>query len=166
MSIVVSSPFSASFTKRVRPKINGNFIYIPNYRQQDRHSCAFLAVLSVVQYFNGKIKPCEVLEAVQPTVENGSDRKKVEKALRHFGTNPEFKNNLTINNLITLLGYEVPVIITIWPKSWSYDHWTVIQGIDEEQQRIYLTNYGSVSLDTFDKEWFEYGEGLICRPSA
>jgi ADP-ribose pyrophosphatase YjhB (NUDIX family) len=152
---------SARYAIYTNKKINGPSIPLPNYKQKDDHSCGFVAALTVGRFFNTGLTAVEVLKAVRPTKSGGIDGGSLAEALKKIGVEAEFRSDLTIKRLRAKVEEGTPVLLTVYPEGWSSDHWVAVQGFDDE--RIYLTNYKSLPLPQFKKEWFEVGDGLVCK---
>jgi hypothetical protein len=120
---------------------------IPLYRQDDGHSCGFLATLAVVRYFAPQTPILEVLRAVAPSSVCECGRRHVVRCLKRFGIVPEYRERLGLRTLRRLIAHETPVIVTLWPEGYFCDHWTVVRGIDLRRRRVFLTNYGEVVAD-------------------
>lgn len=145
-------------------KINGPSIPLKNYQQQDDHSCGFVAALTLSRYFNPAITAPEVLRAVRPTKSAGVDEVQLKKALATVGVATQYKKDLTIAKLRKCVADGVPVLISVYPEEWSSDHWTIVQGFDND--RVYLTNHKSMSIAEFKKQWYVPGEGYLCHPKG
>jgi hypothetical protein len=135
---------------------------LKNYRQQDAYSCGLVAALSVVHYFDSVRSKKEVLSAVRPTKSSGVGSKELRRGLRKLSVDAVLHKDLTLRRLREYVACGVPVIVTVWPEEYETDHWTVVQGFVGD--RIHLTNYKSMPVRGFKEEWFEVGEGLVCKP--
>ena len=144
-------------------KIDGEHIKLPNYRQRDEHSCSFVAALSVVHYFSPGVSPKKVMAAVRPTKSGGANRRRLVRALDKFNITATYRKDLTLKRLYGYVKRGIPVIITVWPEDWSSDHWTTVQGFSADKKRIFLSNHKSLSRAQFRKDWYDQGEGLVCR---
>jgi ABC-type bacteriocin/lantibiotic exporter with double-glycine peptidase domain len=141
-------------------RIMGSRIPLKNYKQQDTHSCGFVAALTVSHYFNPDTSAKDVMSAVRPTKSRGIDGKGMKRAVKQLGVKATYRSDLTIGKLRKYVERRVPVLVTIWPDDWSSDHWTVVQGFDGN--RVYLTNHKSLSVKDFKREWFYPGQGFVC----
>jgi hypothetical protein len=165
------SRVSARYRKLPEPSLpaGASVIALPAYPQRDSHSCGFLAVLTVVQYFRPDVAPGAVLEAVRPSVEAGCDQARVICALWDLGVVAVYRDHLGPRSLARLADQGLPVIVTVWPEDYGCDHWTVVRGVDVALARVYLTNCeytgrdGGLAWDAFAAMWFPHGGGLICR---
>lgn len=142
-------------------RINGPNIPLPNYKQHDDHSCSFVAALTTVHHFDKNVPPVDVLRAVRPTKNSGMDRRGLQDALGTLGVAATYKKDLTIAALRKHVEQGTPVLITVLPPDWSSDHWTVVQGFSGD--RIHLSNHKSMPIRDFVKEWYDKGEGLVCK---
>lgn len=152
------------YTVHRSKSIAGPKLALKNYRQQDYHSCGFVAAMTVAKYFAPGTRPKDVLKSVKPTKSSGIDADGMVAALRDLGVEATYTGDLTIDKLREHVDQGTPVLVTVLPKDWTSDHWTVVQGFDGD--RIYLTNHRSMSTKKFQHEWFDQGEGLVCRPTT
>jgi hypothetical protein len=143
---------------------------MPAFRQLDDHSCGFVAVLAVVKHFAPRASAKGVLEAVRPSEEFGCGQPRVVEALRAFGVRARYRADLDLARLHGLLGEGTPVVVTVWPKGWVCDHWTVVRGTDLAARRVYLVNHadgttrrGGMSWRAFRSVWSPCGGGLVCE---
>lgn len=155
----LKSKFSVHTDKRI-----SNGIKLKNYRQQDSHSCGFVAALTVARYLKPDTSARDVLSAVRPTKGAGIDRAGLTGALKQIGIAAVYRDDLDAANLRRLVDRGIPVVVTVWPDDYRSDHWVVVQGFDGN--RVYLTNYKSVSVRDFNRIWFDRGEGLVCQPAV
>lgn len=139
-----------------------------HYEQQDHYSCGFIAALTIVSYFKPGVYPKDVLSAVQCVDVEGTSRKKIITALDHFGIWAEYRDDMTISDLLSLIHFGLPVAVTVWPDGWKMDHWTVVEGFDRKHN-VHLINHYKMSPRDFWHEWVEpwgeewkTGAGLIC----
>ncbi len=161
----------ARFSAHRRKRIQGDSLPLANYRQQDAHSCGFLAALTVIQHLLPETVPMsEVLDAVRPDFDRGTSRRQVVRGLAQFGISAPYRDDLTVWHLHSFVQVGVPVIISVFPQGWEGDHWTVVQGFSAK--RVYLTNHYSLSLGLFVEQWIENwgdgsetGAGLVCERS-
>lgn len=153
--------YRVSYSVHNRKKIDGPSLALPNYQQQDEHSCGFVAALTLSRYFDKDIPAEAVLRAVKPTVSGGIDRRSLVKALKELGVDPVYTEDLTVPKLRAYVDRGIPVAVTMWLEDYDTDHWTVVQGFDGD--RIHLTNYGSLTIAQFRQDWYTPGLGLVCR---
>jgi hypothetical protein len=163
INTVKHGSLKVQFTRQTTKRIDGPNIPLPNYKQKDEHSCSFVAALSVVHHFDKDVSAKEVLSVVRPTKSGGMDRKGLQNALKQLDVKSEYKKDLTLAKLKEHVKAGTPVMLTVLPKDWVADHWTVVQGFSGEGKdtRIHLSNYKSMSVEEFKKEWYDKGEGLI-----
>ncbi len=154
----MTSKYSLHSNKR----IDGPSIPLKNYKQQDDHSCGFVAALTVCRLLAPEVSAKDVLRAVRPTKSGGIDGESLIESLGQLGVDAKFRDDLTIGNLRKAVEKGIPVMLTVYPEDWTSDHWTVVQGFDDS--RIYLTNYKSLSIAQFKQEWFDVGDGIVCQP--
>ncbi len=159
---VSAGNFRSKYTLHEDKRIDGPSIPLKNYKQQDDHSCGFVAALTVSRLLNPTLSAKEVLSAIKPTKSAGIDGKSMVGALRNIGIAATYRSNLTLGSLKQLVTRGTPVMLTVYPEDWSSDHWVVVQGFDDK--KIYLTNYKSLPIEQFKHEWFDKGEGLVCQP--
>lgn len=152
----VSSKYSLHTNKR----IDGPSLPLKNYKQQDDHSCGFVAALTLARYLAPDVSAKDVLKAVRPTKSGGIDGESLAGALKEIGVGTKFSKDLTIGKLRKAVEKGIPVLLTVYPEDWTSDHWTTVQGFDDD--RIYLTNYKSLPIAQFKREWFDQGEGMLC----
>lgn len=150
------------FTKLSPKKIDGPHLNLANYKQHDDHSCSFVAAMAVAHHFDKSVSPKEVLKAVRPSKSGGMDRKGVQRGMRELGIEAKYVKDLTVAKLKKHVEAGTPVMLTVYPKDWTSDHYTVVQGFSEGGKRIHLSNYRSMAVKEFEQEWFDKGEGLIC----
>ena len=170
MTTIVHGKSHASYTLSSKGRRVG--LDIKNYQQEDDHSCGFTAALTVARYFKPSVKAHKVLEAVRPSINHGVDRFKLIKGLEALGITVEYRTDLTIVDLHDYSKDETPVILSVWPDKWLSDHWTIFMGM--RQGRVYLTNYHSLTIKQFFKEWSDPDmrskgnsqEGLVCTYGA
>lgn len=160
---VRTGKYTARYSTHTNKRIRGPSLPLKNYRQRDIHSCGFVAALTVARYFEPSKSAHEVLNAVRPSRTSGIDRERLTNSLGRLGVKAEYKDNLTISKLRNLVEAGTPVVLTVYPPNYSSDHWVTVQGFDED--RIHLTNYKSLSLKEFEKQWYDKGEGLVCTRS-
>lgn len=162
----------ARYTMHAPRRINGDNIPLPNYRQQDEHSCGFLAALTVVRYFYPDTSRRTVLQEVRPSIHHGVDRNSLMDGLYRLGVVAGFRSNMTVSMLRRHVRAGRPVIVSVWPEDWISDHWVVVQGFSPD--RIHLTNWPRcISLARFAELWSDMDmrgqggsqEGLVCRPA-
>ncbi len=171
MKVIRKAGYSARFSVHRPRRIKGLTLPLPNYRQEDYHSCGYLAALTVSEYLLGKdFCPKDLLMAVRPSTTSGTTRHRMMKGLESVGIDSYYTDGLTVLNLLACIRRNIPVIITVWPDWWPGDHWTVVQGF--AGSRVYLTNHYSMSMKDFKREWieawgseFKAGAGLICERS-
>ncbi len=156
----LTSRYSIHSNKR----IDGPSIPLKNYQQQDDHSCGFVAALTLSRHFDPTIPAPVVLKAVRPTKSAGVNEVQLAKALQEVGVATTYKTDLTISKLRKCVENGIPVLISVYPEAWSSDHWTIVQGFDNE--KVYLTNHKSMSIAEFKKQWYVPGEGYLCKPNA
>lgn len=166
---VKAGSIRASYSTHTNKKISGDSIRLKNYVQQDEHSCAFVAALTVARYFKPHLSAKDVLKTVRPLVSAGVDRSGLVRGLKKLGIKATYKNDLTVGKLRDYVKRGVPVIVSVWPDEWDTDHWTIVQGFDDK--RVYLTNHRSLPKWMFRKQWIENwedgsttGAGLVCTP--
>jgi hypothetical protein len=146
-----------------------SFVRLPKYEQVDRHSCGFLAVLTVVRCYWPGVSEEEVFRVVRPSKWAGCDRRGVVRALAEFGVDATFRSGLGLRSLFRCVAGGAPVIVTVWPEWSGSDHWTVVRGVDLREERVFLANFcgtdadGGMSWEGFSAVWFDRGEGLVCR---
>ena len=69
-----------------------------------------------------------------------------------------------------------PVIVSILPNGWDYDHWTVIRGLrGTKHRRVLLSNItgmgygadqdGGISWHRFKSMWYYGSDGIVCSPA-
>lgn len=141
---------------------------LPNYWQEDYHSCGFVAALTVARHLKLGASAQDVLKAVRPSINYGVDRYKLKAALEKLGVEAKYKKNLTVEKLRELVEAGTAVIVSVWPEGWYSDHWTVVQGFDDEG--VHLTNFGTSTLEEFEAEWSDMDmrgqggskEGIVC----
>ncbi len=138
---------------------DASLIPMPNYRQHDDYSCSFVAVLSVVHSLDKSISPKRVLKAIRPLKAWGLGDDGVLKGLKQLGIDAQYRKDLTVANLRDCVAKKVPVLLNIYPPEWSSDHWTVVQGFTKD--KVFLSNYRSMSIKEFKKEWYDHGSGII-----
>lgn len=160
--VVTHGSLKSKYSLHTDKRVPG--LKLKNYKQKDIHSCGFVAALTVADYLGTGANSHDVLKAVRPTKSGGISGPELKRALAKIGVKSEFRSDLSIPKLRKLVGQGIPVLITVYPDDWSSDHWTVVQGIDDE--RVYLTNYKSLTIEQFKREWFDRGEGLVCSPSG
>jgi hypothetical protein len=141
---------------------------LPNYWQEDYHSCGFVAALTVARHLKLDASAKDVLKAVRPSINYGVDRFRLIAALEKLGVKAKYRKNLTVEKLRELVEEGTPVIVSVWPDGWYSDHWTIVQGFDDDG--IHLTNYGHSTLEEFATEWSDMDmrsqgnskEGIVC----
>jgi hypothetical protein len=140
------------------------------YHQLDGHSCGFLGALAVVHYFDPEVPPEDVLRVVAPDPEEGCGQECVISGLKKLGITAAYRSGLGLWELHRLLVNDTPVIVTVWPKCYSCDHWTAVRGVDYKEQRVLLSNYdylqgedGSLPWKDFLAIWSPRGGGLVCE---
>ena len=163
---------SASWWQERRIRRGTGFLPIPRYHQQDYHSCGFLAALAVTQFIRPEIEVREVLAQVCPNYW-GIDTKPLLRALRRPGIDADYREKgLGWQRLLKAISEGHPVIVSVLPADWDYDHWTVIRGLREGSRRVFFTNmWGydglrasdcSMSWSDFNGMWNYGGDGIIC----
>jgi SPP1 gp7 family putative phage head morphogenesis protein len=169
---VRSGKIRATYSTHSSTKIKGPKIPLKNYKQQDVHSCGFVAALTIARYFKPDTRAKEVLDAVRPMINSGVDQESLVSSLEKLGIRATFSERLTVGKLARYVEQGIPVIISVWPDEWTTDHWTIVQGFDETRSRVYLTNHKSLTIADLKKQWSDMDmrgqggsrEGLICRP--
>ena len=142
---------------------------VPLYRQLDGHSCSFLAALAVIRHFAPQTPAREVLRAVAPSSSDGCGWQHLVRSLKWFGIKAEYKKRLGLRRLRRLTADGKPVIVTVEPECYGFDHWTVVRGVDLRTRRVHLTNFeqadadGSVAWATFRADWCPRGAGWVCE---
>ncbi len=152
-------------------KIAGYSIPLKNYKQRDPYSCAFVAAFAVARKFKPDIDAVKVLRAVRPDVNCGVNQTGLTNALESLGIKAEFRKDLTVAKIRKCVKQGMPIIVSVWPRGWHTDHWTVIQGFGSG--RVYLVNHQSLGVERFLKQWSDMDmrgrggsrEGIICRQS-
>ncbi len=166
MPDIQSGRLQASYSAHKLPRLLWPALPLPNYHQQDWHSCGFVAALTVVHYFDSKVSDVKVLEAVRPSINTGTDNGKMMKGLAALRIRADYREDLDTDRLFGVLAMGLPCIISVWPDDWDGDHWVVVRAMGAD--RVHLTNYGAVSLSRFEREWIknwdsgDYGAGIIC----
>lgn len=138
---------------------------VPAYRQEDGHSCGFLAALTVVRYFHPEVDVRQVMDTIRPHHQGGCDQRRMFAVLKRFGVQAR-EQRMGCHGLFLQLCLGRPVIVTVWPESYGCDHWCVVRGLDRERLRVHLVNYGSrrgMDWSRFYREWWPRGLGLVCR---
>lgn len=162
----------ARYTVHAPRRINGDNIPLPNYRQQDEHSCGFIAALTVVRHFYPDTSCRAVLQEVRPSIHHGVNRYSLMNGLAGLGISTTFRANICMVALQRYVRAGTPVIVSVWPEDWISDHWVVVQGFSPD--RIHLTNWPRcISLARFAELWSDMDmrgqggsqEGLVCRPA-
>ncbi len=161
MHTVGHGNLKSKYSVHVDKRIPGSKIPLKNYKQCDYHSCGFVAALTVAQYLVPGTRAKTVLKVVRPGKSYGIDGEGMVEALKKLDVEATFRDDLSVPKLRAYVEKGIPVVLTVYPEDWSSDHWVVVQGFDED--RIYLTNYKSLSIAQFRKEWFEPGDGLVCE---
>ncbi len=151
----------AKYSLLAPPIIQGPNIPLPNYKQLDIHSCGFIAALTVARYLEHKM-PLDVMKVAKHTEKWGLSNGGMVRTLKTLGVNVSIRNTLTVGKLIWLVKNGLPVILSVWPTNWNVDHWCVVRGFSKNGNTIYLSNYKRDSIETFESEWHEHGEGIIC----
>lgn len=165
MPDIKSGRLQASYTSHRLPKLLWPALPLPNYHQQDWHSCGFVAALTVARYFDSRVSDVRVLEAVRSSLDTGTSQKKMLNGLRALGIRPTYREDMDIDRLFGVLAMGLPTIVSVWPDDWDGDHWVVVRAMGAD--RVHLTNYGAVSVTRFQREWIENwgeecGAGIIC----
>lgn len=165
MPHIKSGRYSASYSIHRQRQARWPALALPNYKQQDYHSCGFLAALTVARYFDSTVDDVEVLQAIRPSFGYGTDNSKMMKGLASLGISARYREDMDSGRIHGLLAMGLPTIISVWPDDWSGDHWVVVQSMSGG--KVHLTNYGDVSYSRFEREWIEnwgedYGAGIIC----
>lgn len=145
-------------------------LMLANYTQQDSFSCGFVAALTVARYLTTTVKPVEVLRAIDLDPDVGVDRQQMVRALRTIGIKATYRDNLRVADLMRYAEGGVPVMVSVWPDEWRDDHWTVVQKVDINRGRVYLTNHYNMDVSDFKREWIDNweepgvtrGAGLVC----
>lgn len=158
----------ARFSAHRQKRISGPSLGLPNYWQEDYHSCGYLAALTVAEYLRPGTDPAALLATVRPGFDTGTTRHRVIKGLASVGVSAVYRDDLTIWDLYLHVLARVPIIISVFPEWWDGDHWTVVQGFSTH--RVYVTNHYSLPLGLFLQEWVDNwgdgchtGAGLVCR---
>jgi ABC-type bacteriocin/lantibiotic exporter with double-glycine peptidase domain len=161
--------FKVRYSEHRNKRIEGDSIPLKNYKQQDPHSCGFVAALTVARHFNPDVSDREVLKAVRPLLNWGVNRVKLTKAIRSLGIKADFRKDLTIAKMRKHVKEGSPIIVSVWPAKWETDHWTVVQGFGADL--VHLTNHRSMIVENFLKQWSDMdmrsqggsGEGIVCE---
>lgn len=166
ITTVKSGKLRASYISHDISSIDGIYLSLTNYEQQDSHSCAFIAALTVVRYLGLEVTDEEILKAVRPTT-RGVDGSELVTALEKLGINANYTENLSVAKLIDYTEQAIPVIISVWPDEWDTDHWTIVRGFDDTH--IHLVNHTRLPYKLFKKQWIhnyedgsKTGAGLVC----
>lgn len=138
--------------------VRGPSLRLPGVRQLDDCSCGLVAVLTVAMAEG--IPEREALAAIG-SPRGGMCCDAVVRALRRLGFRPERRDDLAVRDLVRLVRLGVPVLLTVYPAGWDCDHWTVVRGFSCGGGRVHLTNYGSLPVARFEREWFDRGEGVV-----
>jgi len=143
---------------------------IPRVHQEDEHSCGFLAALVVAQYFDPTVSARDVLAAVPknwlPSPTRGLSEYGVRKTLSRFRIECPNREGLGWRKLLRLTTEGAPVIVTVLPEGWDFDHWVVIRGMTS--RHVWVSNYayaddGRLTRRQFSDMWYPYGEAMVCR---
>lgn len=131
------------------------------------------AVLKMILEFYGiKKSEKELALLAGTTLEEGTDAKQMQEALRLFGLKTRIKNNSTFNDVKEYLDKNIPVIVDWftrgrkdYPDSVVADgHYSIVVGLDK--QFIYLQDpeigkLRKIKRNDFLRVWFDYsGEFL------
>jgi ABC-type bacteriocin/lantibiotic exporter with double-glycine peptidase domain len=160
----------ASYSTHRSWRIGGCYLKLPNYKQQDWHSCGFVAALAVARYHGLRVTGRDVLAAVRSTVRWGINAPGLLEGLWTLGLPAYLRCDLTVAKLRRYVAQDTPVIVSVWPRNWDSDHWTVVQAVSHD--RVYLSNYHSVTIKEFAREWSDMDmrgqgcsrEGIVCPP--
>lgn len=167
MPRIKSGRYQAHYTEHRRRRCWWPSLPLPNYRQQDNHSCGFLAALTVARYFDSTVCHKAVLEAIRPSLNYGTDNTKMLRGLAALGIGTRYREDMDASRVHGVLAMGLPIIVSVWPDGWSGDHWTVVQGFSTSLDKVYLTNHYTMSVSDFEYEWIEAwgeetGAGIIC----
>lgn len=164
---VRSNRYRADYSVQRKRHIKGIHIPLPNYQQEDSHSCSYIATLTVCRYLGVKATDEDILSVVRCTQNGGADGEQVQAALKQLGITHNYRDDLIVGDLWYHVHKMIPVMLTVWPWDWSGDHWVVVQGFSDN--RIHLTNHYSMTLDEFWDEWVsnwedgaKHGCGIAC----
>ena len=166
MQTVKADGLRVKYTTHRPKRIEGMSLPLLNFKQQDNHSCGFLAALTVARYYDPGIDDLAVLLAVRPSFDHGTSRRKMIGGLAQLGISAAYCDTMTVEALRLCVRGRVPVIISVLPDHWAGDHWVVVQGFG--QGRVYLTNHWSLRVRDFKREWIHnwdegpLGAGLVC----
>lgn len=166
MTTVKIGRLTASYSEGPSQPINGLLLALPEYTQEDYHSCGFCAALTVARYFDADASDEVLLASTQTMPGWGTSQKGIITGLAVLSVVARYRDDLEVRDLRTYVSLGVPVIISVWPDGWSVDHWTVVRGFSKS--RVYLTNHYTLTLRGFEREWIEnweegeYGAGLVC----
>ena len=166
MPKVKSGRYQAAYSVHKQGCVPWPSLALPNYWQEDYHSCGFNAALTVARYFNSKVPDKWVLDAIRPRLNSGTDNERMMRGLAMLGIGTRYREDMDQSSLYGLLAMGLPVIVTVWPDGWAGDHWTVVRAMSA--RRVHLTNHYSMSVEDFQYEWIEAweegdcGAGIIC----
>ena len=135
---------------------------LPDYVQEDSHSCGFLACLTVVHKFWPSVSAMDVLRVVQPHVGGGVDTRCMVRSLAHFNISSEYRERLGAIRIQRCINAGQCVIVTVWPWDWYCDHWTVVRSCIG---KVVLCNHGptrGMSWEAFSEEWEPHGGAVVC----
>ena len=90
-----------------------SLLSVPDVYQSTQYSCGASALQAVLAYWGIEVHEDTLLNSLGTTGKNGTSPENILRIARSYGLQAEIRENLSIANVISVLGKGVPVILDI-----------------------------------------------------
>ena len=145
-----------------------NLIRVPLTRQSADYTCGITAVQSLIGYYGIDKRQDQLITAMQPDPDKGTDYRNIIAYLQSLGFSATARTNISLDELKGYLDNRQPVLLAIqaWadvPADWSsYENGHYVIAVGYDQDVIYfmdpstLGNYTYIPATEFLQRWHDH----------
>jgi uncharacterized protein len=152
----------------------GKLLDVPNLRQTHEYSCGPGAVQAVLAYYGEDFRESELIDLMKTSKDQGTYSKDIVKFLHSQGLSATIKHKMTIEELLSYIDKNIPVIVLIqawgnekdfknnYKDCWDDGHFVVVVGYTEKNILISdpaIYNTGYIPVSEFGDRWHDFDEG-------
>ena len=171
---------AGSLAQGPHPPSAAYLIAIPDVRQSYDYSCGAAALQSVLAFYGESLSEEEAIALLGTSEEFGTTPESIVRVATELGLRAEIAEHLTVDDLRSVLGEGVPVIVAIqawveerpagfsWAGCWEEGHYEVVIGLDEryvylEDPSLFGTR-GRIPVNEFVERWHDYSREASLDP--